>query len=229
MNLDKLKKVWEFINGLSPRVKTMVIIILLIITIKPFVEQVAPNCTRDYIEYTESETRRSEKYTLSIAPLINQYVEDIQQQDMDCSNVLLLSYHNSKKSLQGISYIYLNCIAEEPRCVEDGFVRDYWKDLDYIYYQEELSKIHQKEEFIVSNTDSIKSTYPKLYRSLHASQAGAAILYPIVGVDSYIGMVIILYKNPIDYDKLLSKEKPSIYIQKLATLLDYPNLKNKNL
>jgi hypothetical protein len=54
---------------------------------------------KDYVTVIEEQERLAEEYTLELAPFINECVLEIQKNDEDCQNVLLLNYHNSKKSL----------------------------------------------------------------------------------------------------------------------------------
>jgi hypothetical protein len=80
----------------------------------------------------------------------------------------------------------------------------YWNELEYIYYEDELGRIHDNGSLLINNVDSIKTTFPKIYRKLISCNAQAAAFYPIEGVRTPIGMIIVLYKNPnnlndIDY------------------------------
>jgi hypothetical protein len=151
---------------------------------------------KDYIEVVEEQERIAEEYTLELAPFINECVLEIQKNDADCQNVLLLNYHNSKKSLQGFRYLYLNCITEKPKGLDSEPVKMYWHELEYIYYEDEISRIHDNGSLLVHDVDSIKNSFPKIYRKLMSCNAKAAAFYPIEGVRTPIGMVIILYKEP---------------------------------
>lgn len=162
---------------------------------------------------------------MEIAPKINEYVNNIERDDPDCYDVLLLNYHNSKKSLQGIRYLYLNCIAESTKGIEHEAVKKYWSDLEYIYYQDEISKIHNHGYLRIEDIDSIKPHFPKLYKNLLVSEAKSAAFYPIEGLDSPIGMIVVLYKQRKTYRSGFYNSHLSSQIQKLSTLLDYPNLK----
>ena len=94
-----------------------------------------------------------------------------------------------------------------------------------MYYQDELSKIHNQGYFEIGNIDSVKTQFPKLYKLLLISDAKSAVFYTIEGVESPIGIIIILYKNPRKFNKNNYDSYISSQIQKLSTLLDYPNLK----
>lgn len=71
--------------------------------------------------------------------------------------------------------------------------------MEYIYYQDELSRIHNQGYLRINNIESIKTNFPKLYQQLNASQAVAAGFYPIEGVNNSIGIIIVLYKQPKQY------------------------------
>jgi hypothetical protein len=196
MNLDWLKKIWDFINGLNSQLKTAIIVIMLLgagfMGMKCYNQEVI----KDYVEVIEDQERAAEEYTLELAPFINECVLEIQKNDEDCKNVLLLNYHNSKKSLQGFRYLYLNCITEKPKGLDSEPVKMYWNELEYIYYEDEISRIHDNGSLLVHDVDSIKKSFPKIYRKLMSCNAQAAALYPIEGVRTPIGMIIILYKEP---------------------------------
>lgn len=225
MNLDWLKKIWDFINGLNSQLKTAIIVIMLLgvgfMGMKYYNQEVI----KDYVEVIEDKERAAEEYTLELAPFINECVLEIQKNDEDCQNVLLLNYHNSKKSLQGFRYLYLNCITEKPKGLDSEPVKMYWNELEYIYYEDEISRIHDNGSLLVSDVDSIKNSFPKIYRKLMSCNAKAAAFYPIEGVRTPIGMIIILYKEPNNLHDSEYINNVSPQIQRLSTLLDYPNIK----
>lgn len=225
MNLDWFKKIWDFINGLNSQLKTAIIVIMLLgvgfMGMKYYNQEVI----KDYVEVIEDQERAAEEYTLELAPFINECVLEIQKNDEDCQNVLLLNYHNSKKSLQGFRYLYLNCITEKPKGLDSEPVKMYWNELEYIYYEDEISRIHDNGSLLVNNVDSIKNSFPKIYRKLISCNAQAAAFYPIEGVRTPIGMIIILYKEPNNLHDAEYINKVSPQIQRLSTLLDYPNIK----
>ena len=226
MILDWIKKAWDFINGMNPQVKTLIIIVLFgCITYTSFLEQ-NQKIIIDYIEKIEKQNEEDESYTLKMAHYINEYIYNIQTSDDDCYNVLLLNYHNSQKSLQGFRYLYLNCITESPKGLEDESLKPYWNNLEYIYYEGELTRIRNNGYLRIENIDSIRNTFPKLYKKLLVCDAKAAAFYPIEGINSPIGMVIVLYKHPKDYSLGFYNKNVAPWIQKLSTVLDYQNVKN---
>ena len=54
-------------------------------------------------EVVEEDKTKAEKYTIAIAPEINNYVQDILEHDPKATNVILLNYHNSVSSTNGLS------------------------------------------------------------------------------------------------------------------------------
>lgn len=226
MNLDWLKKIWDFVNGLNSQFKTFIIVSFLVIGGIVYVKQYNQTIIKDYIEVVEEQERAAEEYTLELAPFINECVLEIQKNDEDCQNVLLLNYHNSKKSLQGFRYLYLNCITEKPKGLDSEPVKMYWHELEYIYYEDELSRIHDNGSLLINHIDSVKHSFPKIYRKLISCNAKAAAFYPLEGVRTPIGMIIVLYKEPNHLHDFEYINNVSPQVQRLSTLLDYPNIKN---
>lgn len=225
MNLDWLKKIWDFINGLNSQLKTAIIVVMLLGAAFAYMKYYNQEVIKDYVEVVEDQERAAEEYTLELAPFINECVLEIQKNDRDCQNVLLLNYHNSKKSLQGFRYLYLNCITEKPKGLDSEPVKVYWHELEYIYYEDEISRIHDNGSLLINNVDSIKNSFPKIYRKLISCSAKAAAFYPIEGVRTPIGMIIVLYKEPNNLHDSEYINDVSPQIQRLSTLLDYPNIK----
>lgn len=226
MILDWIKKAWDFVNGMNSQVKTLIILVLFgCVTYTQLLEQ-NQKIIVDYIEKVEKQNEEDESYTLKMAHYINEYIYNIQTSDDDCYNVLLLNYHNSQKSLQGFRYLYLNCITESPKGIADENLKPHWNNLEYIYYESELTRIRNNGYLRVENIDSIKGTFPKLYKKLLVCDAKAAAFYPIEGINSPVGMVIVLYKNPKDYSLGFYNKNVAPWIQKLSTILDYQNVKN---
>lgn len=227
MILDWIRRIWNFVNNLNSQIKTLIIIVLFCYIIYPWLVEQNKNTIVSYFESVEQQNIEDENYALRMAHYINEYVYNIQQSDPDCFNVLLMNYHNSQKSLQGFKYHYLNCMTESPKSIYDEPLKDYWSDLEYVYYETELNKIRVNGYLRIQNVDSIRAEFPRLYRKLKQSQAKAAAFYPIEGLDSPVGMVIVLYKKPKDYSLGFYNKNISPWIQKLSNILDYQNVKQK--
>lgn len=227
MILDYIKKVWNFINKLDSQLKTVIIIILFFCLGYPYLIKQNREALIKYFECVENQNIEDEQYTLKMAHYINECVYNIQEEDQDCYNVLLLNYHNSQTSLQGFKYLYLNCLTESPKGIDSESLKQYWTNLEYIYYEGELNKIRNNGYLRVEDVDSIKTTFPKLYKRLIICEAKAAAFYPIEGFDNPIGMIVVLYKHPKKYSLGFYNRNISPWIQKLSTILDYQNVKDK--
>lgn len=222
-----LKKVWNFIDQLNSQTKTLIIFIIMLLFVMYFNQHSNKNIILDFIKQNEQIESKADQYTIKIAPKIQECITIIQKSDPDCYDVLLLNYHNSKKSIQGIRYLYLNCICESSKGVNDQPLKQYWTELEYIYYQDELSRIHNQGYLRIDNIEHIKYEFPKLYNQLAFSKAKSAAFYPIEGIDSSIGIIVILYKDTKKYNLGYYNSVISLQIQKLSTILDYPNVNNK--
>lgn len=184
--------------------------------------------TKQYIseKFEESilQNKKAEQYSLEASVDINRQVQLIAEKDKDAFDVLLLNYHNNTQSLQGYKYLYLSCLTEAPESLDTPLIGQQWNRIDYIYYADELSKIHNQSFVQISNIEQMKYNLPKLYRLVKASDAKAISFFTIEGKDQAIGMVVILYKQEKQYDL----EYPKVIlpsIQKLALLLDYESIK----
>ena len=62
--------------------------------------------------------------------------------DPNADNVILLNYHNTLLSSNGLSYKYLTGICESFQGPDSKPCMQEWKELDYINYGEEIQKIN---------------------------------------------------------------------------------------
>ena len=151
---------------------------------------------------------------------INNQVQLIAERDKEAFNVLLLNYHNNTQSLQGFKYLYLSCLTEAPRSLDTPMLKQQWNKIDYIYYADELAKIHSQSFVQFNNIEQMKGYLPKFYRLLKACDAQAATFFTIEGHETPIGLVVLLYNEPQKYTYEYAKGILPC-IQKLAVLLDY--------
>ena len=220
MKLDWIKYLWEFINKINPETRSLIIIILFgwLMYSQITVETAKQIDEKHKQEIVDS--KKAEQYSRETAIEINQQVQLIAEIDKDAFDVLLLNYHNNTQSLQGYKYLYLSCLTEAPRSLDAPTLKQQWNKLDYIYYADELAKIHSQSFVKFENIDNMKRSLPKLYRLVNASEAEAISFFTIEGHDSQIGLIIMFYKEPKKYDyKYAGLILP--HIQKLALLLDY--------
>ena len=178
----------------------------------------------DKFEQINKSEKAAENYTQNTAIEINDQVKLIADKDQDAFDVLLLNYHNNTQSLQGYKYLYLSCLTEAPRSLDTPLLKWQWNNIDYIYYADELAKLHRQSFVPFSNIEQMGAQLPKLYRLVKASDAQAVSFFTIEGYDAPIGLVVILYKEYKKYDfKYAQGILPCI--QRLAILLDYDESK----
>ena len=224
MILNYFKQWWELLNRIHPETRSLIIIFLFgwILYSQITTEtanQIAQKHNQEIID-----SKKAEQYSLETAIDINEQVQSIAEIDKDAFDVLLLNYHNNTQSLQGYKYLYLSCLTEAPRSLDTPTLKQQWNRLDYIYYADELYKIHSQSFVKFEDVEKMGKSLPKLYRLVKSSEAEAISFFTIEGHDNQIGLIIILYKQPKIYDyKYAGKILP--HIQKLALLLDYD--KNK--
>ena len=217
-----LKETWEFINKIHPETRSLIIIILFGYVMYSQINQSTQNIIKQRTEQVIEQEKQAEQYTKDTAIEVNRHVRLIAHKDTEAFDVLLLSYHNSKASLQGYKFLYLSCITEAPKSIDCPLIGSQWSNLDYIYYIDELEKIHNQEIVNISDIESMKLTLPKLYRLVKYSEAKGVSFYVIEGKKSPIGIVVVLYKdNNVNHADKAKIIMPSI--QKLAILLDYEN------
>lgn len=223
MNLNWFKYLWGILDKIHPETKSLVIIILFGWVLY---SQITGETGRIMAERFEQEivsNKKAEQYSMETAIEINQQVQLIAEVDRDAFDVLLLNYHNNTQSLQGYKYLYLSCLTEAPRSLDTPTLQQQWNKLDYIYYADELAKLHSQSFVKFEDVDVMGKTLPKLYRLVRASEAGAVSFFTIEGHTSQIGLIIILYKEPRKYDYRYAGDILP-HIQKLALLLDYDKL-----
>jgi hypothetical protein len=228
MFLNKLESIYNWINKLNPTVKTLIIIILTSFIVGNLVKTDSQELVEDISEYQYQEKKDAENYTILVASEINSYVDEILNRDLCASNVLLLNYHNSVTSTNGLSYRYLTALTEKKRGFDTKSCIRVWKELEYLNYEDEIKKINRNGYLELGDIYEGKEHFPKLVELLELSGAKAAGIYPIIGINGPIGAIIIIHKHTIDYDKLgYYKRTVAPFIQPLSTLLDYDSVRNK--
>lgn len=222
MVVNYIKKLWEFINKLNPETRSLIIILLFGYVLYSQISQSTQNQIQQQYEQVIQNEKIAEEYAKEKAIEVNRHVRLIAHEDKEAFDVLLLSYHNSKQNLQGFRFLYLSCLTEVPKSIDTPLLKNQWSNMDYIYYVDELEKIHNQEIVNISNIKQMEDDLPKLYRLVKSSDANAVSFYVIEGKKSPIGILVLLYKEPVtsqmDKAKIIM---PSI--QKLAILLDYEN------
>ena len=224
MNFNWIKQAWEIINKIHPETRTLLIILLFGYILY---SQITRETERQMIQKElkiAKESKEAEQYSLNTAVEINNQIQLIADKDREAFDVLLLNYHNNTQSLQGYKYLYLSCLTEAPRTLDTHTLKQQWNRIDYIYYADELAKIHGQSFVQFETIEQVGINLPKLYRLVKASDAQAVSFFTIEGYDAPIGLVVILYKKYKKYDfKYAQGILPCI--QRLAILLDYEESK----
>lgn len=225
--LDKLKQLYQLINKIPSQVKTLIIVALIGVVCVVGIDYRAQNILQDYTEQVRLDKQQAEEYTKTITPLVNGYMESILIKDTDAKNVILLNYHNTLVSSNGLSYRYLTALVEKRRTTQVRSSIKIWKELEYINYGEEIQKVNDRTYLLIDSIHKYEVEYPNLTELLAASGATGAALYPISGVDGPLGMIIVMYDQVKIYGKHYYKETISPISQPLSSLLDYYNIKSK--
>ena len=223
MDLNWIKYLWGIISKIHPETKTLIIVLLFGWVLY---SQITGETGRIMTERFEQEivsNKKAEQYSMQTAIEINEQVQLISEIDKEAFDVLLLNYHNNTQSLQGYKYLYLSCLTEAPRSLDTPTLKQQWNKLDYIYYADELAKLHSQSFVKFENVEQMGYSLPKLYRLVKASDAQAVTFFTLEGHTSQIGLIIILYKEPRKYDYRYAGDILP-HIQKLALLLDYDKL-----
>ena len=220
MNLNYFKDVWGVINRIHPETRSVIIILLFGWILYSQITGVTGQQIKDRFEQEVVSNKKAEQYSRETGIEINQQVQEIAEIDKEAFDVLLLNYHNNTQSLQGYKYLYLSCLTEAPRSLDTPTLQKQWNKLDYIYYADELAKIHRQSFVSFSNIEQMGLQLPKIYRLVKASDAEAISFFTIEGHNNQIGLIVVFYKQPKVYDKTYAG-RILPHIQKLALLLDY--------
>lgn len=227
MSLSRLEAIYGWINNLGPNVKTIIIIVLSVMVIETSYRGHTKLILQDYTEQQQKEKYLAEEYTKIIAPSINEYVERILAQDKDASNVILLNYHNTLVSTHGLSYRYLTALTEKKRGLNTKSTLRIWKELEYIYYGDEIAKINDNKSLRMDSIQSYATTLPNLVELLQRCNAVSAAFYPLSGVEGPVGMLVVIYPIKKDYYLGYYQSTISPSLQPLTTWLDYNSVKDK--
>lgn len=224
MILQWIKRLWELLNNISPETRSLLILLMFGYILYSQITDATRQQIYEKFQEEILHNKKAERYSIETSAEICSQVQLISEKDQDAFDVLLLNYHNNTQSLQGYKYLYLSCLTEAPRSLDTPLLRQQWNKIDYIYYADELSRIHEQSFIQIEDVEKMGSIFPKLYRLVKASDAKAISFFTIEGKDSAIGMIVILYKEPKKYTLAYPKVILPC-IQKLAILLDYENIK----
>lgn len=215
---EKLQNLWLTIDRIPTTLKTVIIFLTGIIAFYIGTDYITNNTVSEVFLKVKENKKESEDYTKSIAPKINIEVNNILNSDTNISNVLLINYHNSTESINGLSYLYMTTLAE---AYSDSSIKKEWREVYYIDYASELDKIHKKTATII-NVDC-NNKFPLLSKRLKYCNSKYSVWFTLRGVTSEIGVLVIIYKNEPPTDMVYYSKNILDGINRLTTLLDYEN------
>ena len=219
-----IKKVWEYLNKIHPQTRSLLILLLFGYILYSQITRTTEHMIHDSFQQEAVANKNAEKYSMETAIELNHQVQLIAEKDKDAFDVILLNYHNNTQSLQGYKYLYLSCLTEATRCLDTPLMKNQWNKIDYIYYADELAKIHSQGFIQFGDLEQMGDKLPKLYRLIRASGAEAVTFFTIEGHNAPIGLVVLFYNESKKYDYAYAQGILPC-IQKLAILLDYENNK----
>lgn len=215
---EKLQNLWLTIDRIPTTLKTVIIFLTAIATFYLGIDYITNNTVSEVFLKVKENKKESEDYTKSIAPKINAEVNAILNSDTNISNVLLINYHNSTESINGLSYLYMTTLAE---AYSDSSIKKEWREVYYIDYASELDKIHKKTSTVI-NTEC-NNKFPLLSKRLKYCNSNYSMWFTLKGVTSEIGVLVIIYKNEPPIDMIYYSKNILASVNKLTMLLDYEN------
>lgn len=227
MIFSRLESIYNWINNLNSNIKTTIIIILVIFACHTSYRFSISNIFQELQEQEADDKKSAEEYTIAIASELNGHVESILKQDLDATNVVLLNYHNNVTSTNGLSYRYLTALTEKKRGFDTRSCIRVWKELEYINYEDELIKINRNGYLELDSLSQGHENFPKMTELLELSGAKSAGIYPIIGVDGPIGLIVVIYHQQNHHQINYYKATIAPYIQPIGSLLDYNSIKKK--
>lgn len=222
MNLEFLNAIYSWLKKQSPEVVRLVCIALLLWIFGNYTATGVKRVLNNSKNTERQDKYEREQYTVDITPEVNGYIQNVLNFDANATNVILLNYHNTLLSTNGLSYKYLTAVCEKFQGEDSRPCMKEWKELDYLNYGEEIQKINASKYIMLEDDDKCMRQFPKFVWVMHNSGIKVACFYPIIGVHEPVGMLIIGYHDKVT-DVDLEYVRRLIYptIQPLASLLDY--------
>lgn len=222
MNLEFLNAIYSWLKKQSPEVVRLVCIALLLWIFGNYTATGVKRVLNNSKNTERQDKYEREQYTVDITPEVNEYIQNVLNFDANATNVILLNYHNTLLSTNGLSYKYLTAVCEKFQGEDSRPCMKEWKELDYLNYGEEIQKINASKYIMLEDDDKCMRQFPKFVWVMHNSGIKVACFYPIIGVHEPVGMLIIGYHDKVT-DVDLEYIRRLIYptVQPLASLLDY--------
>ena len=228
MNLEILNAAYSWLKKQSPDVVRLVCIALLLWIFGNYTATGVKRVLNNSRNTERQDKYKREQYTVDITLDVNKYIQNVLNFDTNASNVILLNYHNTLLSTNGLSYKYLTAVCEKFQGEEARPCMKEWKELDYLNYGEEIQKINASKYIMLEDNDKYMRSFPKFVWVMHNSGIKVACFYPIIGMHEPVGMLIIGYRDKVtevDLEYIRRLIYPTI--QPLASLLDYNAHMNK--
>ena len=234
MKLEFLNVIYGWLKKQSPEVIRFICIILILWIFGHYTASGVKSVISNNKNIEKQDKYDREQYVVEIATHVNKLIYNILNMDPNADNVILLNYHNTLLSSNGLSYKYLTGICEQFQGIDSKPCMQEWKELDYINYGEEIQKINAQKYMMLEDNDESLRNFPKFTWVMHNSGIKVAHFYPIIGAKEPVGMLVIGYRDAatqIDIEYFRKIIYPTI--QPLASLLDYDNsivkrMKNEN-
>lgn len=215
-------KIFNYIDKLSPFIKTWIIIILIFASTPFYTKYLAKWVLDLNKQYTLSDKEEKEKYAQKIALDLKQELFEIKHLSSLISNVLLISYHNTTESISGFSHLYLSSICE---ATDGKRLANEWQWLSRFDYVDEIKYVTREGYFYSNDIEKVKEILPGFYRRLAISDVKSVLIFPIEGVRYSLGLVIItsyeVGPDDVNVDWMI---KCTHHIAKITALLDYENV-----
>lgn len=215
-------RIFNYIDKLSPFIKTWIIVMLIFISTPIYTKYLAKWIIDVNKQHSINQKEEKEKYAQKIALDLKQELFEIKHLSSIISNVLLISYHNTTESIGGFSHLYLSAICE---ATDGKRLTNEWQRLSRFDYVDEIKHITREGYFYSSDLEKIKEVLPGFYRRLTVSNVKSVLIFPIDGVRSSLGLVVItsyeIGPDEVNVDWMI---KCTHHIAKITTLLDYENV-----
>lgn len=224
MKLEILNVIYGWLKKQSPEVIRFICIILIMWIFGHYTASGVKSVISNSKNIEKQDKHYREQYVVDIAPHVNKLIQNVLNIDSNADNVILLNYHNTLLSSNGLSYKYLTGICEQFQGQDSKPCMKDWKELDYINYGEEIQKINAQRYMMLQDNDESLRNFPKFTWVMHNSGIKIACFYPIIGAKEPVGMLVIGYRDnatQIDMEYFRKVIYPTI--QPLASLLDYDN------
>ena len=209
--LGTVKELYSQINGLNSVVKNIIVIVLVLYSVGIDIYE------RRNVEYPKKDKEEVQveptqyRYSKMVNHLLSQKLESVLLKDQFASNILLLDYHDI-------------LLLEEPieKYKYDSEPKAYiWSRFNYFESWQEVKMISSEGYVTIFNVDDYEYVLPKFVELIKESEMKVASFYPIVGINRYLGMVVILYKNDPTFKEGYFQKEIVPLTQIISSVMNY--------